>query len=343
MSAPQFSRSQRNALDRLFDRIEDRLLEAPEGMHRFNEGCSEKEVLAQGIDLERGFLWTRWNGMELGQGEVEVLALAEIAGATEAAQEQGLLRAGDRVVGRRAEDLYVFPQDPFEEGADVLLVDARKQRGPLGSTPGHWLLALLGEFSIVYGYDGEYREELFDVHSGEMRAPSERRILRRRLDLDPDSALTRFELAQSLMRTQEFQAAATELRRAIRCAPEFAWSHLELGRALQLSHKPGGAIKAFGAAAELFAAGSSMRGLALASAARLIEEDKRSEWLQRLQREAPRFAAEQIELAQELLDEGDVSGAEEAVELARVVAPRNLAVMAMLKEIRAHRGPDSSK
>ncbi|PCC67278.1 Tetratricopeptide repeat-containing protein [Nannocystis exedens] len=257
------SEERRRVLNNL-DRIEDRLRDAPEGLHDAGAPASERALAASGLDPDVALLWGAYDGIDLGGGEARIYPLAEHAPATEAAAAEGRLRPGDRVIGERGRDLLVLAADPHAEGADVVLVEEDGERLPCASSVDRMVLALLGEFSVLFDEDGEYQADLFG-DDGELTPAAERRMLRRHLDLDPDAPLARFRLAQSLRRAGELRGAAQELRQLLRRAPEFVWGHLELGRVRLGEGKPGDAVAAFRKAAEL-AADPGLRAHCLALA-----------------------------------------------------------------------------
>ena len=77
-----------HAIESVLDRIEDRLIDAPEGLHQVGEPASADDLAAAakaGLEPEVLALWRRWDGLDLGNGEARLLSLAEQAEATAAA------------------------------------------------------------------------------------------------------------------------------------------------------------------------------------------------------------------------------------------------------------------
>lgn len=337
MSGPQpesgLSSAQLRALDRLMDRVEDRLWGAEDGCHRVEAGASWAQVERSQIPAQAGFFWTRFNGMELAQGEVTVASLEEIPELTERFADR--LREGDKVIGQRGLDIYVLPADPWEEGAQVVLVDSAKQRGPLASSLGNWILALLGEFSLIFDDEGEYRDGLFDEGSGELMPEVQRKILRRRLDLDPDGVLARFELGQLLREQGELRAAISELKKALRAAPDFCWSHFEIGRAYFEQADLSSAFMSFCRASELSSDNAYLSALCAAWAIRCIEdepekaEDLRAEVRSRVQS----FASDQLEEARECAEDGHKDLALENIALGLAIVPTHLELLALRRKV----------
>lgn len=343
------SREEQRRILHNLDRIEDRLRDAPEGLHEPGEPADPEVVEGSGLDPDVALLWATYDGLELGGGECRILPLAEQPAATAAAREEGRLRPGDRVIGERGRDLYVLCADPHAEGADVVLVEEDGERLPFASSVDRLVLALLGEFAVLYDEGGEFQEDLFG-EDGELTPVAERRLLRRHLDLDPDAPLARFRLAQSLRRSGELRGAAAELKQLLRRAPEFAWGHHELGRVRLAEQRPAEAAGSFRRAAE--AAGEpGLRGHFLAWACLALQscppeqapKFTRPELAAAALAAAPGLPAAQEAAVRDALANDDLAAADEQLSLGLAVSPGHLGLLSLrpaLEELRARRAAE---
>ncbi len=287
---------------------------------------------------EIAVVWERWDGLELGNGEARLLALAEQVQATTEAREQGLLRADDRVIGEQGSALLVLPADPWAEGGEVVSVEDDGQRAPLASSLLKLLLGLVAEMALLYDEEGEYHDELFNSN-GSLRPKAERKLLRRRLDFDEDAPLPRFRLAQLLRRVGEAHGARVELERVLVCAPEFAWAHFELGRALldlDSPARPGSRVEA----AQSFANAAAktedpgLRAHFLAWQARASEGERRAALAAKVLELDPGFASAQEAGLREALEHADPQ-AHELLALGLAVTPNHLGLLALRPTVEA--------
>lgn len=316
---------ERGRIERALDRVEERLHEAEPGLHTVGSAASDEKLVGANLPPGAAMVWARWDGLELYAGDARTLALSEIPETTRAAAAEGLLRPGDRVVGERGRDLLVVPEDPWAEGADVVLVDEDGERSPEASTLAHLVLGVLGEGAVLYDEHGEFRDDVFDEH-GTLEPAAERRLLRRRLDLDPDAPRPRLRLAQLLRATGELPAARAELQAVLKRAPEYAWALFELGRTLAELGDGQGAVRSFERAAG-HADDEAAAAHMLAWAAMHAEGASREALAARVRALRPEFALRQARGAQARFDHGDTEGARELVELGLAVAPQNLELL----------------
>jgi tetratricopeptide (TPR) repeat protein len=246
--------AERRRVEHNLDRIEDRLRDAPDGLHHVGPPATRAALERSPLSPAMRRLWATWDGLDLGHGELRLFSLAEIEARTAEARDDGRARADDLAIGERGADLLVLAGDPHAEGADVVLVEEDGTRLPHSSCVDLLVVAALGEAAVLFDDEGEYQPDLFDAH-GELSRAAERRLLRRHLDLDPDAPLARFRLARVLRRAGELRAAAGELRQLLRRTPEFAWAHHELGRVRLGLGEADEAARAFVRAARLADAG----------------------------------------------------------------------------------------
>lgn len=296
------------------------------------EPADPEALAAAKLPEEAHMLWERWDGIELGNGEARLLALAEQARATEQAREQGLLRAGDRVIGEHGSALLVLPADPWAEGGEVVSVEDDGQRAPLASSLLKLTLGLIAEMALLYDEEGEYHDELF-ASNGALRPKAERKLLRRRLDFDEDAPLPRYRLAQLLRRAGEARGARSELDRVLICAPEFVWAHFELGRALLDLDAPEAAARSFANAAERVD-DPGLRAHFLAWQARASSGDRRTALAAKVLELDPSFASAQEAGLREALDHGDPH-ARDLLALGLAVVPGHLGMLALRSAVDA--------
>lgn len=350
-------RKRNRSLEALLDRVEDRLVDAPIGLHQVGGPGSAEAVAAllasgEGMSEEAVALWRRWDGLDLGNGEARILACAELEAAQARADGEGILQAGDVVIGEIGRILLVVPADPWEEGAEVVMVEDDGERSPYASSVAKLALALVAEMALLYDDEGEYREGLFEEH-GELNERSERRLLRRRLDFDEDAPFPRFRLGQLLRRAREFRAARSELRRVLHCAPSFAWAHWELGRAClamveaedeagcrdarEREGVRGEASEAFATAAEhagdphlaaLFLAWQARSCDPSVDAGKLGKQARGRLAAQVLERD-PGFVAAREQGLREAIEHEDRHRAQELLELGLSVEPRHLGLLGL--------------
>ncbi|MBK9755291.1 MAG: hypothetical protein IPO88_17650 [Nannocystis sp.] len=355
----QVGADERRRVEHNLDRIEDRLRDAPEGLHRFGSPADPDALRQSPLPPAAQLLWAQWDGLELAAGALTLWPLAEIVTATAELRAAGSVAADDVPIGERDGELLVICADPHAEGADVVLVEEDGERLPHSASVDLLVLAMLGEVAVLYDEEGEYQEQLFGS-DGELTRAAERRLLRRHLDLDPDAPLARFRLAQSLRRAGELRAAAGELRQLLRRAPEFAWGHHEHGRVLLGlggPQGPGDALRAFTRAAELarepglqahflaWACVAAEPGSTVpASKDRSKHGDRgeratptRADLAARVLACSPEFVRAQESALREALEREDLVRAEEALRLGLAVVPGQLGLLSLRPALEALR------
>lgn len=318
---------ERAHVERAIERIENRTIGAMEGVHAPGHRAQAEALAQSGLPETARMLWAYWDGYEIVGGESRLLPLSQILAATRAAEAEGVLRPGDRVIGEAGRDRFVLPEDPWEEGAEVVRVEEDGSRLPEASSAAHLLLGLLAEASVMYDDDGEFRDDVIG-EDAELTDAAQRKLLRRRLDHDEDAPRPRLELARLLRRAGELRAAERELRAVLKRAPDWSWAHHELAAVLAQSGKKDVARRHYEQAAE-HAPDDDVRAYHLAWAASVAEGDAREAIAKRVLALRPQFAGEQLRAAQALIEDEDPDAAAQVVSLGLAVAPRNLELLAL--------------
>jgi tetratricopeptide (TPR) repeat protein len=329
------SREEAARIEQALERLEERLLAAPSGLHGVGRPPEPGALAAAGLPATAVMLWARYDGIEVGAEMAKILPLREIAEATRAAEGEGLLRPGDRVIGEIGRDLLVLPADPYEEGADVVLVEEGGERLPESSTAAHLALGLVGEAAVLFDDEGEFRDELYG-EDGELTEAAQRRLLRRRLDLDPDAPRARLRLAELLRKAGELRAAGSELRQVLRRAPELPWAHEALGRVHEAMGEQHEARQSYLTAAEqMDPVDAELAAYFRARAARCAEGDERAAIAAKVKEARPEFAREQVDAAKVLIERGAKAEAAEVIALGLAVQPGQVELLALRGELDA--------
>ncbi len=332
MQRPELDPSERAELLAALDRLEERLEVAQPGLHALGDRADAQTLAASGLPAGPALLWARYDGIELVSGEAKVFALAELEAATAAAAEEGLLREGDRVIGERGRVVFVLPADPWAEGADVVSITEENERAPEATSVVHLVLGLLGEIAVLYDDHGEFHADLIDEW-GELTGPAQRKLQRRRLDLDPYAPGPRLRLAQTLRAAGEFRAALKEVDKVLHYAPEYPAAHFERGHLSVTMERREQGRRAFAKAAE-FAADDVSAALYEAWAALTAEDESvAARHAERVTAKRPEFAQHQLAGARAQLARDDAGAAARLVTLGLAVAPRNLELLELKRQL----------
>lgn len=325
--------AERGRIERALDKLEERLAAAPEGLHLAGLPADEPAIQSAGLPPAAAMFYRRWDGLEIAGGDATILSASQVQAATAGAEAEGRLAPGDVVIGERGRDLYVLPADPWQEGGDVVFVDEGGDRLPEASTLAHLALGWVAEASVLYGSDGEFRDELFG-DDGDLLPAVKRKLLRRRLDFDPDAPRARLELARALLRDGEARAAAAELRTTLERAPELAFAHHELGHALAAQGDVAGAGEAHARAAAA-CRDPDLQAHFWAWAALRAAPEAQAEAIAKVLERRPHFAAEQAKAACELLEREQVAAARDVITLGLAIAPRHLELLDLQRRVAA--------
>jgi len=336
--------SERRDLETALDRLEERLETAPAGLHAVGTAADPEALEAADLAPGAALLWAKYDGVELMSGEARALPLVEIAEATRAAREDGLLRDGDVVVAERGRVLFALPSDPWAEGASVVSITEEADRAPEATSVMHLLLGLLGEVSVLYDEQGEFHDDLIDEW-GELMPAAQRKLLRRRLDFDPIAPNPRLQLAQALRASGELRAASKEVDKVLHYAPEFPAAHHERGLVMRLRGEREPARRAFARAAEhafdpvtaaAYEAWAARVALEEAEASGDAGAETRAQGhAEAVLRRRPDYAQNQLMGARARLERRDRDAAAELVALGLAVAPRHLELLQLRRELDA--------
>ena len=204
-----------------------------------------------------------------------------------------------------------------------------------GSSLERWLRGWIDGQALLYDRDGEFVERAIGP-DGELSRPvaiaRERALLKR----DPKAVGARWRLARELARAGEGEAARDELEEVVAARPRFGWAWYDLAR---ISEKLG---ELDGAREEALAAAEAdpdyeHAPFFLATAARLAalagDDGARRELAARALAADPELARRQLDGARDNLEAGDLAAARDMIELARALAPTDLAVLDLSRKL----------
>jgi len=203
------------------------------------------------------------------------------------------------------------------------------------STLERWLWGWVEGQGQLYDRDGEFKDNVIG-DDGELRRDvamaRERAILKR----DPKAVGPRWRLARELARAGDSEAARDELEVVVEARPRFGWAWYDLAR---ISEKLG---ELDGARDEAIAAADAdpdyeHAGFFLAWAARVAalaaDDAARAALAARALAADPDLARRQLEGARDNLEAGDRAAAREMIEVARALAPTDLAVLDLARKL----------
>lgn len=204
-----------------------------------------------------------------------------------------------------------------------------------GSAVDRWLWGWVEGQGLLYDRDGEFKDRVIG-DDGDLRREvaiaRERALLKR----DPKAIAPRWRLARELARAGESEAARDELEEVVAARPRFGWAWYDLARISEKLGELDGAREEAIAAADADP-GYEHAGFFLAWAARLAalagDEQGRAALAARALAADPDLARRQLEGARDNLEAGDRGAAGEMVEVARALAPTDLAVLDLARRL----------
>ena len=321
---------------RFFTRFRSALSQYEEGVHDLGLPATEKAVaeaeeeLGRKLPLELRDFLLQWNGGYLFHDEV---ALFGVEGARDELRK--LAHTDDGLwIGETATARLFLD----ERGRVLALDDETDGRHAEGSELERWLDATMAREGVLFDRDGEYREEAFDGEGLSERALRKRSQLA--IKADPQAPAWHEESAALLVEEGQPDKAMAALERAVAGAMDgdvaLADAWMALGQLRRTAGKGDAAVAFVHAARALGDPGEAAYAWAQASRAATGEDEKQAHARQVVEL-APEFVAEQRAAARHLVEEGDLDGAVERLELALSIAPDDKAARELLSHTRARR------
>jgi tetratricopeptide (TPR) repeat protein len=306
---------------RFFERFRAEVARYADGVHRLGDPAPPAAVA--GLPEELAAFLRSWNGADLFIDAVQLFAADAIE------------PAGPLLLFGRA-------------GADALALDAAGQVLRVeddtgeslteGTGFGAWLEGFMAAEATLYDREGEFRDGLFDDGGEELLPAAAERRERRALKVDPEAPAPAWRLARALDRRGQPAKAVRVLEPLVARAPGFAWAWFDLGRLRRAAGDLAGAEAAFARAAaadpDYEHAGYFAAHAARAAHARGDDRARAAHAASALAHDAD-LAGAQRRAAEELCVEGRHAEALEAAEVAAGLAPRDVAVVDLVRRCRA--------
>jgi tetratricopeptide (TPR) repeat protein len=234
-----------------------------------------------------------------------------------------------------------------EAGGDEIRVDTRGQVWRVdaeteelvldGTSVDRWLHGAVDAEAMLYDGDGEFADDVFD-NRGEVVEHIAVAQVRAQVRRDGRAIGPRWRLARLLAARGDVAPAREMLEELVGQDATLAWAWLDLARLSEQIGELDGAIDEAVAAAEA-RPGHEQAGFFWAQAARLAakagREPRRAELAARALAIDPDAVRGELAGAEDNLAAGDLGSARGLVELVRALAPRDLAVLDLLRRIEA--------
>lgn len=300
------------------DRILAELERWAEGLHEIGHAARD---LPPTLPLSAVDVYLAFDGARLFQDAIELVPAAALE-----RDDDGRWR-----IGTAWGDELALDADGrvwrHEDDAGELVLD--------GTSLGRWLHGAIDAEALLYDADGEFAEDVFD-DDGELTPPIEEAQLRARIKRDGKAPGPRWRLGRLLARRGDVEPARDVLEQVVADAPAMAWAWLDLARLSEQLGEHANAVDEAVAAAE---ASPEHAGFFFAHAARLAvlagDEPRRAELAARARDANPHGVADYVAGAADNLAAGDLDAARALADLAKAVAPRDLAVLDLVRKLPA--------
>jgi len=314
--------------DTTIDRIDRALARWPAGLHDLGEPARDLPI---DWPVPLVDVYMTWDGARLFNEAIELLPAAEVEPADAAA-------AADPGAARRWRIGTAWGDDVWADGdGRVWRYDADADAPVLdGTSLPRWLSGAIDAEALLFDQEGEFAEDVFD-EAGELLESVELARLRARIKRDPKAPGPRWALARHQRRAGRIDEARDLLEQVVADAP-LPWAWLDLARISESLGELTNAIEEAVQAAEA-AKGRDHEAFFWAQAARLAaaagDEPRRADLATRARTADPGAVAAFISGATENLASGELDGARLLTELAKALAPRDLAVLDLAKKLAA--------
>ena len=204
-----------------------------------------------------------------------------------------------------------------------------------GSSLERWLWGWVEGQALLYDKEGEFRERAIDGDgelTREVAIARERALLKR----DPKAVGPRWRLARELARAGDSTAARDQLEEVVEARPRFAWAWYDLARISEkLGELPGAREEALAAAEAnpAYEHAAFFLGWAARLATLAGDEAARAALATRALAADPDLARRQLDGARDNLEAGDVEAARDMVEVARALAPNDVAILDLARKL----------
>ncbi len=209
-----------------------------------------------------------------------------------------------------------------------------------GTALDRWLFGAIDAAAMLFDPDGEFAEDAF-TDDGELTPEVAVARARAQVKRDTKAPGPRWRLARLLAIDGALVQAREELETVVEVAPTLVWAWLDLARISEKLGELSGALDEARAAADADPA-HEQRAYFLAEAARLAAAAGDEAARATLARDAiaadPGLVRAQTAGADDRLGEGDVDAAWHLATLAKALAPRDVAVIDLLRRVEAARG-----
>ena len=302
--------------------ISARLEEYGEGVHRLN---APAVVLDSELPLAVDSVYREFDGGELFHESLILLSGSQIQ------HVEGRFHVGEY----SGDEIFVA-----DDGSVWRLEKDTDESLPEGTQFDRWLAGVIDAESVLYEKDGEFRDDIFD-EEGELTDSTSMQRERKQLQRDPKAIAPRWRLARALSNMGEIEKARDNLESVVEQKGDFSWAWFDLARiSEQLGQAEAACDEAMMAAESQ--PGYAYAGFFLGHAARFasaagLEERSRDLASRALQLD-PELPRRNRESARELIEAGDKQAARVPLEVAKLLAPRDLETLDLLRQLAA---PDS--